>query len=209
MLINLSYFAMTLLAFAGIFLIGLILLQRGRGGGLAGAFGGMGGQSFLGTKAGDVFTRITIGVASAWILLCAFSVILLHNASVGRITAAVAAPVDDGKDSAEKDGELSADPKPPAGAVVPAEQPKADKAEVKPADAVKKTEGTPKDAEAVPAANGDVKADEGKPADPVEAEKKPVEPAPAEPKAGEPKPEEPKADAPKEAAESPKEKQPE
>ena len=30
-------------------------------------FGGMGGQSAFGTKAGDVFTRITIGTATIWI----------------------------------------------------------------------------------------------------------------------------------------------
>ena len=57
-----------------LFLILLILIQRGKGGGLAGAFGGMGGQSAFGTKAGDLFTRITIGVAAVWIVLCVFSV---------------------------------------------------------------------------------------------------------------------------------------
>ena len=51
-------------------LILLVLVQRGKGGGLAGALGGMGGQSAFGTKAGDMFTKITIGVASFWILLC-------------------------------------------------------------------------------------------------------------------------------------------
>ena len=59
-----------LLAATAIFLILLVLVQRGRGGGLAGALGGMGGSSAFGAKAGDVFTRITIGVASFWILLC-------------------------------------------------------------------------------------------------------------------------------------------
>ena len=52
------------------FLILLVLVQRGRGGGLAGALGGMGGSSAFGAKAGDIFTRITIGVASVWIVLC-------------------------------------------------------------------------------------------------------------------------------------------
>jgi preprotein translocase subunit SecG len=56
--------------FTALFLIVLILIQRGKGGGLAGAFGGMGGQSAFGTKAGDLFTRITIGVAAFWIILC-------------------------------------------------------------------------------------------------------------------------------------------
>ena len=59
-----------LLALTGLFLILLILVQRGRGGGLSGAFGGAGGQSAFGTKAGDTFTRITIGAASFWIVLC-------------------------------------------------------------------------------------------------------------------------------------------
>jgi preprotein translocase subunit SecG len=53
----------------GILLIFVILLQRGRGGGLAGAFGATGGQSAFGTKAGDVFTRITIGIAVVWVAL--------------------------------------------------------------------------------------------------------------------------------------------
>ena len=60
-----------------IFLILLVLVQRGRGGGLAGAFGGAGGQSAFGTKAGDLFTRITIGAATFWIILCALSVKLI------------------------------------------------------------------------------------------------------------------------------------
>jgi preprotein translocase subunit SecG len=53
----------------GLFLIGLVLIQRGKGGGLAGAFGGVGGSSPFGSKAGDAFTRITIYVAAVWILL--------------------------------------------------------------------------------------------------------------------------------------------
>lgn len=72
---------MTLLLLTAIFLILLVLIQRGRGGGLAGAFGGLGGQSAFGTKAGDLFTRITIGVAAFWIVLCAVSVKLLNESS--------------------------------------------------------------------------------------------------------------------------------
>jgi preprotein translocase subunit SecG len=56
------------LSFLSIFLILIILVQRGRGGGLTGALGGMGGQSAFGTKAGDLFTKITIGVAIVWVL---------------------------------------------------------------------------------------------------------------------------------------------
>jgi preprotein translocase subunit SecG len=62
-----------------IFLVLVVLIQRGRGGGLAGAFGGMGGQSAFGTKAGDLFTRITIGVAAFWIILCIVTLKLTVN----------------------------------------------------------------------------------------------------------------------------------
>jgi preprotein translocase subunit SecG len=62
-----------------VFLILLVLVQRGRGGGLAGAFGGMGGQSAFGTKAGDLFTRITMVVATFWILLCIASIAVLNS----------------------------------------------------------------------------------------------------------------------------------
>jgi preprotein translocase subunit SecG len=65
-----SHLLMILLLLTALFLIVLILIQRGKGGGLAGAFGGMGGQSAFGTKAGDMFTKITIGVATFWIILC-------------------------------------------------------------------------------------------------------------------------------------------
>jgi preprotein translocase subunit SecG len=62
-----------LLALSSIFLILIVLLQRGRGGGLAGAFGSVGGQSAFGTRAGDVFTRVTIGAAVAWVALAAIT----------------------------------------------------------------------------------------------------------------------------------------
>lgn len=68
-----------LLFFTAAFLILLVLIQRGKGGGLAGAFGGMGGQSAFGTKAGDTFTKITVGVATFWIFLCIISVALLGS----------------------------------------------------------------------------------------------------------------------------------
>lgn len=61
------------------FLVMLVLVQRGRGGGIAGALGGAGGQSAFGTKAGDLFTRITVGVATFWILLCCAAILTLKE----------------------------------------------------------------------------------------------------------------------------------
>ncbi len=63
----------------GLFLILIVLIQRGKGGGLAGAFGGVGGSSAFGSRAGDMFTRITIGVAAAWILLTMLFVVVVQN----------------------------------------------------------------------------------------------------------------------------------
>ena len=61
------------------FLILLIMVQRGRGGGLTGALGGMGGASAFGTKAGDVFTKITIVTAIIWIFLCIVTIQTLNS----------------------------------------------------------------------------------------------------------------------------------
>jgi preprotein translocase subunit SecG len=57
------------LALTGVLLIGLVLIQRGKGGGLAGAFGGAGGSSAFGSRAGDTFTKVTIYLALFWIFL--------------------------------------------------------------------------------------------------------------------------------------------
>jgi preprotein translocase subunit SecG len=75
-----------LLFLTAIFLIVLVLIQRGKGGGLAGAFGGMGGQSAFGTKAGDLFTKITIGVATFWIILCIITVKVLGLGGQGPLS---------------------------------------------------------------------------------------------------------------------------
>ena len=57
------------LLLTGLFLILVVLIQRGKGGGLSGAFGGVGGSSAFGSRAGDAFTRFTLIVASIWVLL--------------------------------------------------------------------------------------------------------------------------------------------
>src|SRR6185295_2103248 len=73
-----------------IFLILLVLVQRGRGGGLAGALGGMGGSSAFGAKAGDIFTRITIVTASIWIVICLIALFWSkhHGDVLGNVTPA-------------------------------------------------------------------------------------------------------------------------
>ena len=51
----------------------IVLIQRGKGGGLAGAFGGAGGSSPFGSRAADQFVRITLWFAAVWVL-----VIMIH-----------------------------------------------------------------------------------------------------------------------------------
>lgn len=65
----------------GLFLILLVLIQRGKGGGLAGAFGGVGGSSPFGSRAGDTFTRVTIYVACFWLLLTMIQVRVIQGSA--------------------------------------------------------------------------------------------------------------------------------
>ena len=141
------------LVLTSLFLILLVLIQRGRGGGLTGALGGMGGQSAFGTKAGDIFTKITVGVAAFWIGLCILSINVLgrqqslFSGSLGTAAPQAVAPQ---TPAAPVDGGTPAvsDSAAPAPEVKPAEtasgdsEPKADAA----------PEATKPAAEAAPAA---------------------------------------------------------
>lgn len=73
-----------LLFLTSIFLILLVLVQRGKGGGLVGALGGMGGQSAFGAKAGGIFWATSVA-AGVWILLCIATV--TYNGADNRVFA--------------------------------------------------------------------------------------------------------------------------
>ena len=64
-----TFFKIILFVIA-LFMILLILVQKGRGGGLAGALGGPGGSSAFGAKAGDTFTKWTAYTALFWMFVC-------------------------------------------------------------------------------------------------------------------------------------------
>ena len=68
----------------GLFLILLVLIQRGKGGGLAGAFGGVGGSSPFGSRAGDAFTRLTIYIACIWLFLTMLQVRAIQSVAESR-----------------------------------------------------------------------------------------------------------------------------
>ena len=98
-----QYFFGITLFLTSLFLILLVLVQRGRGGGLAGALGGPGGQSAFGTKAGDKFTWVTAGTALVWIVLATAAIKLIGEGTggfgrlsgTGSLTPAAEAPMSD------------------------------------------------------------------------------------------------------------------
>jgi preprotein translocase subunit SecG len=63
------YLFVTLFITVGVILILLVLIQKGRGGGLSGAFGGGGGNTAFGSKTGDVLTWATSIVFGVFVLL--------------------------------------------------------------------------------------------------------------------------------------------
>lgn len=91
-----------------VLMIVVILLQRGRGGGLVGVFGGGGAGSAFGAKTGDVFTWITVALAGLFIFI----------GSVGNCVMEPKIPTDDGAALTEDGGlteeDINADLPPPA-----------------------------------------------------------------------------------------------
>ena len=66
----LLYTCITLFIIISLFMILIILIQKGRGGGLSSAFGGgAGGHSAFGSKTGDVLTWVTSALFGLFLLL--------------------------------------------------------------------------------------------------------------------------------------------
>jgi len=72
------YFTMTTFIIVCLFMILIVLIQKGRGGGLASAFGGAGGNTAFGSKTGDVLTWATSVVFGIFLVL-AITLNLLAN----------------------------------------------------------------------------------------------------------------------------------
>ncbi len=126
-----------LIILVSIFLICLILIQRGKGGGLAGAFGGVGGSSAFGTKAGDTFTRITVVTAAIWMLMGMLLVVMTsrRNASTWAAGAPSSISKEVGQSSRGKSKSRAPATAPASSSSRPAEAPApADKAPAIPKD---------------------------------------------------------------------------
>jgi preprotein translocase subunit SecG len=80
---------MVLFLLVAVILSMLVLIQRGRGGGLAGAFGGAGGSSAFGTKTADIFIKATAVLGGVFFLL---AIITAYIMKADRPTTAPEAP---------------------------------------------------------------------------------------------------------------------
>jgi preprotein translocase subunit SecG len=78
-----------LVLLVGIMLIFLVLIQRGKGGGLSGAFGGAGGSSAFGSRAGDLFTRVTLVLAAVWVLLIMVHIKVIQASKSSTVTTSI------------------------------------------------------------------------------------------------------------------------
>jgi len=70
--------SMVLFLLCAVILVLLVLIQRGRGGGLAGAFGGPGGHSAFGTKTADVFIKATAVLGAIFFILAIVTALLVR-----------------------------------------------------------------------------------------------------------------------------------
>ena len=218
------FFGLTLFG-TSVFLILLVLVQRGRGGGLTGALGGAGGQSAFGAKAGDVFTRVTGICALVWFLLCVGAIAALQrdnivlpgadveNRSDGKMTGDDGDKIDQSsidellKDAATKaaDATDSTDEGGDTTATATDDGTKeADDAASNDDSATKPAEDNSTDDKSADDKPAEDKPAEDKPAEDKPAEDKPAEDKPAEDKPAEDKPAEDKPAEDKPAEEAPK-----
>ena len=88
------YLVLSSVLFVSFILILLILIQKGRGGGLSGAFGGSGGSTAFGTKTGDVLTWATSILFGLFIALAVtLNLVVNHNYQPSNATGPSSMPM--------------------------------------------------------------------------------------------------------------------
>ena len=139
------YVVMILWILIALTLIVVVLLQKGRGGGLASAFGGAGASSLLGTKTGDFLTWVTIALTAGWLTLTVVMGLFMRPSGGNELLAPPAPAGQTQPVPTEEPAAQEAAPQTPAAQPVPAaaapetkpaEQPAAQPAAA-PADAAK------------------------------------------------------------------------
>ncbi|HUX15106.1 MAG TPA: preprotein translocase subunit SecG [Phycisphaerae bacterium] len=112
--------SMVLFLLCAVVLVLLVLIQRGRGGGLAGAFGGPGGHSAFGTKTADVFIKVTAVLGAIFFILAVVTALLMRYQQSSLWTAEEPAPAEAPAEPGTGPGESRR-----AGTAPPAETPAA------------------------------------------------------------------------------------
>jgi preprotein translocase subunit SecG len=79
------------LVMVALLLIGLILLQKNRGSGLSGAFGGVGGHTAFGTKTGDFLTWVTVSLAAFFLILSVVANFVFDRSATAAVNPPAAA----------------------------------------------------------------------------------------------------------------------
>ncbi len=89
-----TVFLSILFTLVSLLLILIVLIQRGRGGGLSGAFGmGGGGQTAFGTKTGDILTTVTVCLFAVFMLMAiGLGLMIKNSADNAAIAGAIKAP---------------------------------------------------------------------------------------------------------------------
>jgi len=116
--------SMVLFLLCSVILVLLVLIQRGRGGGLAGAFGGPGGHSAFGTKTADVFIKVTAVMGAIFFVLAIVTALLVRYQQSQLWSAEEPAPAEAPAEPGTGPGESRR-----AGTAPPAEVPEAPPAE--------------------------------------------------------------------------------
>ena len=120
-----------------VLLVLLVLIQRGRGSGLAGAFGGPGGHSAFGTKTADVFIKVTAVMGAIFFVLAIVTALLVRYQQSALWSAEEPAPAEAPAEPGTDPGESRR-----AGTALPAQVPEAPPAEM-PAAPASESGGAP------------------------------------------------------------------
>ena len=89
-MVPLFYFLFAVFLFICVILTLVVLVQKGRGGGIAGAFGGSGGNTAFGAKTGDVLTWATSIIFGLFIIFAVFLNLVANQIGTPHKTATVA-----------------------------------------------------------------------------------------------------------------------
>ncbi|MBV8781359.1 MAG: preprotein translocase subunit SecG [Phycisphaerae bacterium] len=107
------YITEVLFVIVCVFLVLLILIQKGRGGGLASAFGGAGGQTAFGSKTGDVLTWATSVVFGIFLVLAVVLNLIANHIDAARGGSTVAVANTPAKSPVQTPVEQTSLPQPP------------------------------------------------------------------------------------------------